>query len=219
MENRILLKTRELVVRNGARYVTMDVLANELGISKKTIYQFYADKDALISAVIDFELEEQTLRLKNSQAMAENAVHEMFMLLENIQTIFQNMNPLTISELAKYHVGAFMKIEEHKNVFMHGVIISNLKRGVEQGVYRADIDPEILAAYRLETGFIAFNPAVFPLNKNDIGKVNVQIMEHFIYGVMSPKGLELMEKYKKEKRSSKDNTMDDEFINKLTSKQ
>jgi AcrR family transcriptional regulator len=219
MENRILLKTRELVVRNGARYVTMDVLANELGISKKTIYQFYADKDALISAVIDFELEEQNLRLKNSQAMAENAVHEMFMLLENIQTIFQNMNPLTISELAKYHVDAFMKIEAHKNVFMHGVIISNLKRGVEQGVYRADIDPEILAAYRLETGFIAFNPAVFPLNKNDIGKVNIQIMEHFIYGVMSPKGLELMEKYKKEKKSSKENTVDDEFINKLTSKQ
>lgn len=197
----------------------MDVLANELGISKKTIYQFYADKDALISAVIDFELEEQNLRLKNSQAMAENAVHEMFMLLENIQTIFQNMNPLTISELAKYHVDAFMKIEAHKNVFMHGVIISNLKRGVEQGVYRADIDPEILAAYRLETGFIAFNPAVFPLNKNDIGKVNIQIMEHFIYGVMSPKGLELMEKYKKEKKSSKENTVDDEFINKLTSKQ
>ena len=219
MENRILLKARELVVRNGARYVTMDVLANELGISKKTIYQFYADKDSLISAVIDFELEEQNLRLKNSQELAENAVHEMFMLLENIQTIFRNMNPLTITELAKYHVGAFMKIEPHKNVFMHGVIISNLKRGIEQGVYRKDIDPEILAAYRLATGFIAFNPEVFPLNKNDIGKVNVQIMEHFIYGVMSPKGLELMEKYKQEKHASKNSMLDDEFINRLTSKQ
>ena len=67
MENRILLKARELVVRNGARYVTMDVLANELGISKKTIYQFFEDKDALISAVIDFELDEQNLRLKKRQ--------------------------------------------------------------------------------------------------------------------------------------------------------
>ncbi|MFM1930038.1 MAG: hypothetical protein RL387_1366 [Bacteroidota bacterium] len=219
MENRILLKARELVVRNGARYVTMDVLANELGISKKTIYQFYEDKDSLISAVIDFELEEQNLRLKNSQEQAENAVHEMFMLLENIQTIFRNMNPLTITELAKYHVGAFMKIEHHKNVFMHGVIISNLKRGIEQGVYRKDIDPEILAAYRLATGFIAFNPEVFPLNRNDIGKVNVQIMEHFIYGVMSSKGLELMEKYKHEKQASKNNNLDEDFINKLTSKQ
>lgn len=219
MENRILLKARELVVRNGARYVTMDVLANELGISKKTIYQFYEDKDSLISAVIDFELEEQSLRLKNSQELAENAVHEMFMLLENIQTIFRNMNPLTITELAKYHVGAFMKIEHHKNVFMHGVIISNLKRGIEQGVYRSDIDPEILAAYRLATGFIAFNPEVFPLNKNDIGKVNVQIMEHFIYGVMSSKGLELMEKYKHEKQASKNSSLDEDFINKLTSKQ
>ena len=219
MENRILLKARELVVRNGARYVTMDVLANELGISKKTIYQYYADKDALITAVIDFELEEHNLRLQNSQALAENAVHEMFMLLEDIQTIFRNMNPLTITELAKYHVGAFMKIEHHKNVFMHGIIISNLKRGIEQGVYRKDIDPEILAAYRLATGFIAFNPEVFPLNKHDIGKVNVQIMEHFIYGVMSPKGIELMDKYKQEKKAGKDNSLDEEFINRITSKQ
>jgi AcrR family transcriptional regulator len=209
MENRILLKARELVVRNGARYVTMDVLANELGISKKTIYQFYADKDSLISAVIDFELEEQSLRCKRSQEHAENAVHEMFMLLEDIQTVFRNMNPLTISELAKYHLDAFMKIKYHKDVFMHGIIISNLKRGIEQGVYRKDMDPEILAAYRLETGFIAFNPAVFPLNKYDIGKVNVQIMEHFIYGVMSPKGLELMEKYKEEKLISKNNNNED----------
>jgi hypothetical protein len=141
------------------------------------------------------------------------------MLLEDIQTLFRNMNPLTITELAKYHVEAFMKIEHHKNDFMHGVIISNLKRGIEQGVYRKDIDPEILAAYRLETGFIAFNPNVFPLNKHDIGKVNVQIMEHFIYGVMSPKGIELMEKYKKEKVAGKDNSLDEEFINRITSKQ
>jgi AcrR family transcriptional regulator len=219
MENRILLKARELVVRNGARYVTMDVLANELGISKKTIYQFFADKDALISSVIDFELEEQSLRCKRSQELAENAVHEMFMLLEDIQTIFRNMNPLTLTELAKYHIQAFMKIKHHKDVFMHGVIISNLKRGMEQGVYRNDIDPEILAAYRLETGFIAFNPEVFPLNKHDIGKVNVQIMEHFIYGVMSPKGLELMMKYKEEKIAGKDKSLDEEFINRITSKQ
>ena len=219
MENRILLKTRELVVRNGARYVTMDVLANELGISKKTIYQFYADKDALISAVIDFELEEQSLRCKRSQEQAENAVHEMFLLLEDIQTLFRNMNPLTLTELAKYHIDAFEKIKKHKDEFMHGIIISNLKRGIEQGVYRKDMDPDILAAYRLETGFIAFNPTVFPLSKYDIGKVNVQIMEHFIYGVMSPKGLEMMEKYKEEKLHNKENTFDEEFYNKLTSKQ
>ena len=219
MENRILLKTRELVVRNGARYVTMDVLANELGISKKTIYQFYADKDALISAVIDFELDEQSLRCQRSKEMAENAVHEMFLLLEDIQTLFRNMNPLTLTELAKYHIDAFEKIKKHKDEFMHGIIISNLKRGIEQGVYRQDIDPEILAAYRLETGFIAFNPSIFPLNKHDIGKVNVQIMEHFIYGVMSPKGIELMDKYKQEKKAGKENSLDEEFINRITSKQ
>jgi hypothetical protein len=57
------------------------------------------------------------------------------------------------------------------------------------------------------------------LNKHDIGKVNVQIMEHFIYGVMSPKGLELMMKYKEEKIAGKDKSLDEEFINRITSKQ
>jgi AcrR family transcriptional regulator len=100
MENRILLKTRELLVRNGVKYVTMDDLAAQLGISKKTIYQYYTDKDALINAVVDFELEEQALKCQGSQEKAENAVHEMFLLLEHIQVLFKNMNPLILTELS-----------------------------------------------------------------------------------------------------------------------
>lgn len=202
MENRILLKTRELLVRNGVRYVTMDDLAAQLGISKKTIYQYYTDKDALINAVVDFELEEQSFKCQNSQEHAENAVHEMFLLLEDIQILFKNMNPLILTELAKYHPGAFDKIKTHKNDFMYQVILSNIKRGIQQGVYRNNIDAEIIAAFRLETGFIAFNQDIFPFIRYDVAKVNIQIMEHFIYGLLSEKGLELMEKYKQAKVSS-----------------
>lgn len=202
MENRILLKTRELLVRNGVKYVTMDDLAAQLGISKKTIYQYYTDKDALINAVVDFELEEQALKCQGSQEKAENAVHEMFLLLEHIQVLFKNMNPLILTELAKHHPTAFEKIKQHKNEFMHQIINSNLKRGISQGVYRDNIDADIIAAYRLETGFIAFNQEVFPFSRYDVAKVNVQIMEHFIYGLLSTKGLELMDKYKQAKENS-----------------
>ncbi len=196
MENRILHKSRELMTKHGVKYVTMDDLASQLGISKKTIYQFYKDKDALVMAVVDLELEEQALKCQQTQNMAENAVHEMYMMLQDIQHMFKNMNPMTMNELAKYFPEAFARIQNHKDEFMHQIIKTNLIKGIEQGVYRKEIDPEILSIYRLETSFVPFNTALYPFSKFDIGKVTLQIIENFIYGVMSIKGIELMEKYK-----------------------
>lgn len=198
MENRILFKARDLMTRNGVKHVTMDDIASQLGISKKTIYQFYKDKDALVMAVVNFELEEQSLKCQRTQDMADNAVHEMFMILEDIQQMFKNMNPMTMNELAKYYPEAFLRIQNHKDEFMHKIIKTNLIKGIEQGVYRKEIDPEILSIYRLETSFVPFNVQLYPYSKFDIGKVTLQIIENFIYGVMSMKGIEFMEKYKQE---------------------
>jgi len=196
MENRILFKARELMTRHGVKHVTMDDIATQLGISKKTIYQFYKDKDAVVMAVVNLELEEQSLKTQRTQDIADNAVHEMFMILEDIQQMFKNMNPMTMNELAKYYPEAFERIQNHKDDFMHQIIKTNLIKGIEQGVYRKEIDPEILSIYRLETSFVPFNPQLYPYSKFDIGKVTLQIIENFIYGVMSLKGIELMEKYK-----------------------
>lgn len=199
MENRILLKARDLILHHGVKQVTMDDLATQLGISKKTIYQFYKDKDALVMAVVDLELEDQCLKCTNSQGSSDNAVHEMFLLLEEMQEMFKNMNPLTMLELAKYFPEAFQKVENHKNTFMHSIIKTNLIKGIAEGMYRKDIDPEILSRYRIETSFVPFNAKLYPMSKFDIGKVNIQIVEHFIYGVMTIEGYQLMEKYKLEK--------------------
>ncbi len=196
MENRILFKARDLMTRHGVKHVTMDDIATQLGISKKTIYQFYKDKDAVVMAVVNLELEEQSLKCQRTQDIADNAVHEMFMILEDIQQMFKNMNPMTMNELAKYYPEAFERIQNHKNEFMHQIIKINLIKGIEQGVYRKEIDPEILSIYRLETSFVPFNPQLYPYSKFDLGKVTLQIIENFIYGVMSLKGIELMEKYK-----------------------
>ena len=202
MQYRILFKARDLMLHHGVKHVTMDDLANQLGISKKTIYQFYKDKDALVMAVVDLELEDQCSKCTGAQGTADNAVHEMFLLMEEMQEMFKNMNPLTMSELAKYFPEAFQKVQLHKDQFMHSIIKTNLVRGIEQGVYRQDIDPEILSRYRLETSFVPFNTSLYPMSKFDIGKVNLQIIEHFVYGVMSLEGYRLMEQYKLEKTTA-----------------
>jgi hypothetical protein len=95
---------------------------------------------------------------------------------------------------------------------MHKIIKTNMIKGIEQGLYRKEIDPEILAIYRLETSFVPFNTQLYPFSKFDIGKVTLQIIENFIYGVMSIKGIELMEKYKHQE-SAITNALVDELEN------
>jgi AcrR family transcriptional regulator len=196
MQDRILNKARELMFQTGVKHVTMDDLANHLGISKKTIYQYFKDKDALVSSVVEFELANHALICNQSMQAADNAVHEIFLLMTVIQEMFNRMNPLALFEIEKYYPDAFEKIKNHKEEFIFSMIRTNLEKGIAEGLYRKDVDVNILSKYRLETSLIPFNIQVFHPNKFDMLKVNLQIIEHFVYGVATLEGHKLMDNYK-----------------------
>ena len=196
MQDRILNKARELMFQTGVKHVTMDDLANQLGISKKTIYQYFKDKDALVSSVVEFELANHALICNQSMQKADNAVHEIFLLMSVIQEMFNRMNPLALFEIEKYYPLAFDKIQKHKDDIIFSMISSNLEKGIAEGLYRKDVDITILSKYRLETSLIPFNIHVFHPSKFDLLKVNLQIIEHFVYGVATLEGHKLMDNYK-----------------------
>jgi len=196
MQDRILNKARELMFQTGVKHVTMDDLANQLGISKKTIYQYFKDKDALVSSVVEFELANHALLCNQSMKLADNAVHEIFLLMTVIQEMFNRMNPLALFEIEKYYPLAFEKIKNHKDDYIFSMISANLEKGIAEGLYRKDVDVTILSRYRLETSLIPFNIHVFHPSKFDMLKVNLQIIEHFVYGVATLDGHKLMDNYK-----------------------
>ena len=202
MQDRILNKARELMFQTGVKHVTMDDLATQLGISKKTIYQFFKDKDDLVSSVVEFELANHALICNQSMQKADNAVHEIFLLMSVIQEMFNRMNPLALFEIEKYYPLAFEKIKNHKDDFIFSMISANLEKGIEEGLYRKDVDGTILSRYRLETSLIPFNIHVFHPSKFDMLKVNLQIIEHFVYGVATLEGHKLMDAYKLNKLNS-----------------
>jgi AcrR family transcriptional regulator len=196
METRILLKARDLMLQSGLRQVTMDDLAHQLGISKKTIYLYYKDKDDLVKAVVNLELKEHEMTCKDCKSKAENAIHEMFLLMENMKAMTQTMNPNSMMELEKHFSNAFDMIKNHKDEFLFSLIKQNLMKGIEEGCYRKDLDIDIISKFRLETVFIPFNLHLFPLSKFNSLEVHTQLMEHFVYGLMTIKGHELMDRYK-----------------------
>jgi len=118
-----------------------------------------------------------------------------------IQEMFNRMNPLALFEIEKYYPLAFEKIKTHKDDFIYSMISKNLEKGISEGLYRKEIDINILSKYRLETSLIPFNIHVFNPNKFDMLKVNLQIIEHFVYGVATLDGHKLMDRYKSENLS------------------
>ncbi len=202
MEQRITQKAQELFFRYGTKSVTMDDIASNLGVSKKTIYQYYTDKDSLVDAVLQKEISQNSAECIRQNASSENAVHEMFMAMEMMQTTLAAMNPAVIFDMQKYHPGPFNKFIEFKNKFLYEMIRNNICRGQKEEFYREDLNVDILAKFRIESIFIGMNPEIFNLSKYSLLQVEMEIMENFLYGICTPKGQKQLLKYKKQSQTT-----------------
>ena len=202
IQERIIQKAVELFRRYGIRSVTMDEIASQLGISKKTIYQYFTDKNQLVDAVAEKEIlfsQESCLR---DIAASSNAIHEIFHVMEFVEIMLRNMNPAMLNDLEKYHPSGFKKFLEYKNMFLFDVIKRNLERGIKEELYRPDMNVEIITRLRLENIMLGFNPEVFPPSKFNLATLQQEIIEHFLYGVATLKGYKLILKYKQQRKNS-----------------
>ena len=199
-KERIQAKADELFMRYGIRSISMDDIAAGLAMSKKTLYQFFADKDELVDAVVDKELKKGQQDCLACMQQSNDAVDEIFITMENIAEQFRNMNPMVLYDLEKFHESSFRKFLKHKNEFLLDVIRKNIERGIREELFRPEINVDVLSKFRLESMMIAFNINVFPPRKYNLVEVTQEIIEHYLYGVATLKGHKLILKYKQEKK-------------------
>lgn len=196
IQERILSKAKDLYLLYGIRSITMDMIALQLGISKKTIYHFFADKHELVDAVTLRLLEHNTERCELDRTRSDNAIHEVFLAMDMAQEMFATMNPSLLFDLEKYHPSAYEKYVSFKNSYLYKLIKNNLELGVAQGLYREDIDVEIITRIRIETMMLPFSPVFNATPKFKMTDVQNQLIEHFLFGIASLKGYDLILKYK-----------------------
>src|ERR1700759_5292531 len=110
VKERILTKAADLFMRYGIRTITMDEIAAQLGISKKTIYQFFTDKDDMVSAVIDQERRKNEAECEAFRHQAENAIHQAFLALESVEELVKCTNALTLYGLEKHDPRSFNRL-------------------------------------------------------------------------------------------------------------
>jgi AcrR family transcriptional regulator len=198
-KQRIQKAAHDLIMQYSIRSVSMDDIATNLGMSKKTIYQYFKDKDELVEAVVDEILETNQCQCLADRDKADNAVHEIFLVMDMMAEMFKTMNPSILYDMQKYHPAAFAKFKKHKNEFLYNVCTQNLQRGVREELYRPEIAVDILCRYRVETMFIPFNPEFQQSLKHGLAKIEEEIIVHFLFGLVSLKGYKLIIKYREQK--------------------
>ena len=201
-KERILVKGDELFMQDGIRSVSMDDIAHSLGMSKKTLYQYFADKDELVNAVVDGHIQEIQNDCASCRVDASDAIHEIFITMERIMDEFSSMNPMILYDLEKFHFKAYHRFREYKDKFLLQIIRDNIEWGIKEELYRSDINIDVMSKYRIESMMIPFNVSVFPPGKYNLAATSEMIIENFTYGLATIKGHKLIQKYNEQRKKN-----------------
>jgi len=205
MDNRayILEKANGLFMQFGIRSVSMDDISNNLGMSKKTLYHYFTDKDELVNEVVHIHIVSLQEDCHKTRKEAKDAIQEVFMAMDRIVDLLGSINPMLLYDLEKFHFKAFRKFRDYKEKFLAQLIRENIEWGIRDELYRRDVNVDVMSKFRIESMMIPFNVSLFPPGKYDLGVTSEIIMENFVYGLATTKGYKLIQKYNDQRKKTK----------------
>lgn len=192
----IITGADELFCQFGFKSVTMDDIAKHLGISKKTIYQHFADKNDLVNVLMEARYSNHNGEMKMHTKHGLDAVHEIFLGLEDMNEWLITLNPKLFFDLQKYHPEAWFKFLKFKEESLAIAIAANMERGIKEGIYRSDIHIPILTELRLAQIQLIFKEySTYNKSKYSISQIMIEITQHFLFGMVTDKGKIRLEHY------------------------
>jgi TetR/AcrR family transcriptional regulator, cholesterol catabolism regulator len=183
-----LTRVEELFLRYGIKSITMDDVARELGISKKTLYQFVESKDALVDRVIERHIEFEKAECARMIESSGNAIEQMLQVIESNRLQLSQMKSNIVHDMQKYYRNSWEKMSEFQRGFLYRVVRDNLERGIAEGLYRTDFDADIVAKMHLATSFQLFDQTLFPSHVYRLDAVFEEYLKHYLYGILSDEG-------------------------------
>lgn len=195
-KEKIVIEAIGLFMDYGVKSVTMDDISRHLGISKKTIYQLFKDKEEIIMQSTEYYFRQEMQVMEEIAENAENAVEHLYKLTVCLRERIGKTSRVALYDLKKYYVNAWNQYKSFRHDVIFKSVLQNIHRGMKEGLFRQDINPGILAQLRIGEIELSFNKEFFPDEKYNIVEVHQQLFDHFTYGILSDKRLKLFETYK-----------------------
>lgn len=194
----ILEKVQCLYLKYGIKSITMDDVARELGISKKTLYTFVSDKNDLVKKILDKQLEEGKCYFDTISNQTLNAIEEIIEVHKHVNNAIKKYNPTTEYDLRKYYPELYKPFIEEKRKRMFGWILSNIKNGKSLGLYRDDVNEKVIAMLVVSRNEFLVESDLFSENEFNSSDFFNEILKYHIRGIATQKGIDLYESYLKE---------------------
>jgi len=194
-KNEIVKKVSALYNKYGIKSITMDDVAHELGISKKTLYEHFSDKTCLVKTVIDYISHEREELFCQQNQEATNALEELLRIYRFYLKMTQDFNPSFEFDLKKYYPEIFSSLKRLKREKIMESTVQNLKKGKKEGLYRPEIKEDILS--RLNLLRIESLSETDLFTQDEIFSKNVveEMFFYHLYGILSADGVDYLNKH------------------------
>ena len=192
LEN-ILERVNCLYQKYGVKSVTMDDVARELGISKKTLYKYVNDKTDLVSKVIDLEISRKESCFRDIFGKGLNAIEELLEVNRYANTMLKEYNPSTEYDLKKYYPDLYKKLRDIKLQGMYDAVKNNILKGKEEGLYREDLDAEVIAKLHVTRIMGMSENPLITIEEYTSGKTFTEIISYHIRGIANKEGIKFFE--------------------------
>ena len=193
---KILSAGVELFSQYGFKTITMDDIARRAGISKKTLYQHFANKEEVVREAVIWYKNHLDTQCRAMMEDTENAIEAMVRIKTMMDHSYKQTNPMVIMELQRYYPEGYKVFRESLVTQDVEAVKKNLQQGIEEGLYRENLNVDLVARFHIESALLLMQPNRMVNEREDLKAVNHEITELFLYGIMTPKGEKLYHKYK-----------------------
>lgn len=194
--NKVLHNAVALFSKYGIRNVTMDDIAHELGMSKKTLYQYVENKADLVQKVLEFKLTSENLFIEQIQAKQQNAIDEMVEIANYVHQQLANIKPAILYELRKYYPEIWQVFEQHRQTRVANCLTQNIEKGMKEGLYRIDIKPDILTRLYLAQAECLISDIFFVQKNYTLPDVYAELFRYHLNGIVTDEGRAYLAKRK-----------------------
>ncbi len=195
LKEKILTQSETMFLRYGIKSVTMDDIARDLGISKKTLYQYVDNKADLLEQVVRMHVQAEELAIKMICESSKNAIDEMLQIARYVTEVLRTMPATTMYDLQKYYRNIWQLMESLHQGYIYDVIKRNLDNGIQEGLYRAELNADIIAKLYVGKTNCVIDEDMFPLKEYNKENLFKEYFYYHIHGIASAKGLKLLEQY------------------------
>jgi AcrR family transcriptional regulator len=191
----LLGKSRDMFMKYGVKNLTMDEIAKEMGMSKKTIYQFVENKSDLVKLTLQDYLEEERKQMDAILGKSANSVEQMIQMIQYFLQVVREFNASALHDMQKYYPEAWNMYNDYRFNFMLARINDNLKTGVKQGYYRKEMNADIISKVYVLGVEILLNQDLFPTKQYMFLNIYREFLNYHLRGIVSIKGLKYLEEH------------------------